>query len=315
MFGPTPGCVISNCACGCSSAALLAPLHPACRSAGPTSPAARSKSSRRHAAQGLRRKFAQQLLSRLAPQLALALHSLIQRKVLQFVFHPAANLHQLVPMQHQLPQIALLPVRSPQPRKPAFHHQLQNVRCIPFVRLLLAHVTGPDLRRISDPDLVPQILPPVRRTTGCCPWLPCRSAPAPPVADKTPWRRPWHAPVSARPVSPVSVSSHAICCQLGWKSHPIIIMRRLLPSQRLCPQTKTTGFESSLRSYPINPCVLCKGGRRCCVCYLISLWRRDQTQVAQHFRLSPSAENAKDEAPHCFRDASEIVGGVSQNQA
>ena len=29
---------------------------------------------------------------------------------------------------------------------------------VPFVRLLLAHVTGPDLRRIPDPDLVPQIL-------------------------------------------------------------------------------------------------------------------------------------------------------------
>src|ERR1017187_6394048 len=28
--------------------------------------------------------------------------------------------------------------------------------------------------------------------------------------------------------------------------------RRLLSSQRLCPQYKTTGFESSLLSYPIN---------------------------------------------------------------
>src|ERR1019366_4641331 len=29
---------------------------------------------------------------------------------------------------------------------------------VPLVRLLLAHVTGPDLRRISDPNLVPQVL-------------------------------------------------------------------------------------------------------------------------------------------------------------
>src|SRR5208282_252738 len=59
---------------------------------------------------------------------------------------------------HQLPQIPLLPVRRPQTRETAFHHQLQNVGRIPFVRLLFAHVTGPDLRRIPDPDLVPQIL-------------------------------------------------------------------------------------------------------------------------------------------------------------
>ena len=78
--------------------------------------------------------------------------------MLQFVFHPAADYHQLVPVQHQLPQIALLPVRCPQARKTSFHHQLQNVGCIPLVRLLLAHVTGPDRGRISDPDLVPQIL-------------------------------------------------------------------------------------------------------------------------------------------------------------
>jgi hypothetical protein len=51
------------------------------------------------------------------------LHSLIQSKVLQFVFHPAADHHQIVPVQHQLPQVALLAVRHPQPRKPAFHQQ------------------------------------------------------------------------------------------------------------------------------------------------------------------------------------------------
>src|ERR1039457_874830 len=61
-------------------------------------------------------------------------------------------------MQNQLPQIALLPVRRPQLRKPPFHHQLQNMSRIPLVRLLPAHITGPDLRRISDPDLVSHIL-------------------------------------------------------------------------------------------------------------------------------------------------------------
>ena len=80
---------------------------------------------------------------------------------MQFVFHLAANLHQLVPMQHQLPQIALLPVRSPQPRKPPLNPQPQNVRRVPLVRLLLAHLAGSHLRRIADPDLVPQILDPL----------------------------------------------------------------------------------------------------------------------------------------------------------
>ena len=78
--------------------------------------------------------------------------------MLQFVFYPTTDQHQLVPVQHQLPQVALLPVWHPQARKSAFHHQLANVLCVPLVGLLLAHVTGPDLRRISDPDLVPQIL-------------------------------------------------------------------------------------------------------------------------------------------------------------
>ncbi len=64
----------------------------------------------------------------------------------------------LVPMQHQLPQVALLPIRSPQPWKAVFQHQLQNVGCIPLVGLLLAHVTGPNLRCISDPDRMPQVL-------------------------------------------------------------------------------------------------------------------------------------------------------------
>jgi hypothetical protein len=51
---------------------------------------------------GFQAKLPQHFLSRLAPQFVLALHSLIHGKVFQFVFHPAANHHQFVPMQHQL---------------------------------------------------------------------------------------------------------------------------------------------------------------------------------------------------------------------
>ena len=66
--------------------------------------------------------------------------------------------HQLVSMNQQLPQIPLFPTWHPQPRKTAFHQQLQNVRRIPPVRLLLANVAGPDLRRVSNPDFAPQPL-------------------------------------------------------------------------------------------------------------------------------------------------------------
>src|ERR1700730_7339007 len=56
------------------------------------------------------------------------------------------------------------------------------------------------------------------------------------------------------PQSPVSVSSHEICCQLGWKSHPIIIIEgSFLPSVFVLKQ-RLHGLESSLHSYPINPC-------------------------------------------------------------
>ena len=50
-----------------------------------------------------------------------------------------------------------------------------------------------DLRRGSDPARAPG-LPPVPRTTGCSPWLPCRSAPARSVLDRTAARAPRHAP-------------------------------------------------------------------------------------------------------------------------
>src|SRR5271168_1804110 len=72
-------------------------------------------------------------------------------------------------MHYELPQIALVSVRTPKTRKTPFHHQFQNVGRVPLVRLLLAHKTSPDLRRISDPDLVPQIFDQLNepRTVAC----------------------------------------------------------------------------------------------------------------------------------------------------
>jgi hypothetical protein len=64
------------------------------------------------------RQLAQRLLSCLTPQLALLLHPAVHRQMLQPVFHPRPDLHQLVPMDQQLPHIPLLSRRHPQPRKP-----------------------------------------------------------------------------------------------------------------------------------------------------------------------------------------------------
>jgi len=169
---------------------------------------------------------------------------------LQFVFHLAANLHQLVPMQHQLPQIALLPVRSPQPRKPPLNPQPQNVRRVPLVRLLLAHLAGSHLRRIADPDLVPQILDPLDQ--------------------------PLTVPRGFHTNHPLLIKHFAVTVgmyQLPFPAIPCLAiqptyllpagmeitsynhhLRRLLSSQRLCPQTKTTGLiEPSLLSNQSRP--------------------------------------------------------------
>jgi|SRR5271165_2404245 len=61
---------------------------------------------------------------------------------------------------------------------------------------------------------------------------------------------------SPSPVSPVSVSSHAICCQLGWKSHPIIIIAKTPFFPASLSSTQDYRVESSLRSYPIKPNVV-----------------------------------------------------------
>src|SRR6266446_429973 len=58
-------------------------------------------------------------------------------------------------MDQQLPQILFLSGRSPDPRKPPFHQQFQNQRRVAPVVFLGAHLTGANLRCISDPHVVP----------------------------------------------------------------------------------------------------------------------------------------------------------------
>src|SRR5213592_667245 len=112
VFGPTPGCVIKSFDCGFSSAACsTAPSSfPICSSNMVSSP---SKSSRRHAAHFFSGSSRNNCCPAWLHSLRFRCMPLVQRKVLQFVFHPAADHHQLVPMQHQLSQVALLAVGRP----------------------------------------------------------------------------------------------------------------------------------------------------------------------------------------------------------
>src|SRR6202795_3510266 len=142
--GPTPGCVINSRTSGrCSASARTA------RSSSPTCSCSRSSIASR----SLRRRapaFA-------APQTALAPHALVQRQVLQLILHLRANFHQLLPVPQQLPHIAHLRAGHPQPGKPSVDQQIQNMLGIATVGLLLPHHQPPNLRRISDPQLVPHL--------------------------------------------------------------------------------------------------------------------------------------------------------------
>src|SRR5260370_5514804 len=77
-------------------------------------------------------------------------------------------------MQQQLPHVALGWRRYPDPRKPPFHQQLQQQQRTPPVGLLLSLATGADLRRVPDPQLMPQLreqpLEPLRLPTGLYPY-------------------------------------------------------------------------------------------------------------------------------------------------
>src|ERR1700676_1283275 len=91
------------------------------------------------------------------PQTPFPPHALVQRQVLQLVLHLRADFHQLLPVPQQLPHIAHLLARHPQPGKSSVDQQIQNVLGIATVGLLLPHHQPPNLRRISDPQLVPHL--------------------------------------------------------------------------------------------------------------------------------------------------------------
>jgi hypothetical protein len=94
---------------------------------------------------------------RVSPQPLLAAQALVERHGLQPIHDPRARLHHAMPMPQQLPQIAVLPARHPDPREAILHQQTQDqLRVLP-IRLLLAYALRPNLGRVSDPQLKLQL--------------------------------------------------------------------------------------------------------------------------------------------------------------
>src|SRR6202035_2179203 len=85
------------------------------------------------------------------PQPLLAAQAFVQRHRLQLIHDPRARLHHAVPMPEQLPQIPVLTARYPDLRTIILQHEFQNQLRILPIRLLLAHSSGSDFCRISDP--------------------------------------------------------------------------------------------------------------------------------------------------------------------
>src|SRR5579863_2945322 len=78
--------------------------------------------------------------------------------MLQLILDPGADLHQRMPMLQQLPHVSLYHGRHPYHRKSLLQQHLQNVPCRPWVTLLPPRIGCRYGRRISDQQLVPQLL-------------------------------------------------------------------------------------------------------------------------------------------------------------
>ena len=76
---------------------------------------------------------------------------------MQLIHDARAHLHQPVAMPQQLPQIPILCVRYPDPRKTIFHQELQQQLRILAIGLLLAHSLRANLRCVPDPQLKLQL--------------------------------------------------------------------------------------------------------------------------------------------------------------
>src|SRR6202140_2177875 len=157
VTGPTPGCVVNRTASGrCFTSSSTRRFSSTISASNPSS--ACSNFLRRSAAYGSKGNCSSSARPASGPQLVLLLHAVAQRHGLQLILGARPRLHLLVPMHQQLPHIPHLQARHPDPRKPVFDEQMHQMLRVPPIRLLLAHHRGPHLRRISKPQLEPQLL-------------------------------------------------------------------------------------------------------------------------------------------------------------
>ena len=82
-----------------------------------------------------------------------AAHSFIEGHGLQLIHDPCPQLHHPVPVPQQLPHIAILPARHPDPGKPILHQQAQNMSSILPIGLLLADSLRSNLGGVTDPQI------------------------------------------------------------------------------------------------------------------------------------------------------------------
>ena len=97
----------------------------------------------------------QLLPSFLSPEGGVRPHAFVPCQGMQLVLHLRAPLHQLVPVQEQLPRVAFGRGGNPDTRELLGDEQLQQVPGIARIGLLFAHGPSANLGRIAHPQLVP----------------------------------------------------------------------------------------------------------------------------------------------------------------
>src|ERR1700730_5660735 len=125
VTGSTPEWVISRTASGHFRTSSSTRRFSSTMSA--SSPSSASSNRWRLSAAYLMRANFSNSAPRLRPQLPLFLHPVHQRHGLQLVLGTGPPLHLLVPIHQQLPHIAHLQARHPDPGKPILEQQLHSV--------------------------------------------------------------------------------------------------------------------------------------------------------------------------------------------
>jgi hypothetical protein len=83
-----------------------------------------------------------------SPERLFSPDTFVQGHHLQLVHHSRSHLHHAMAMPEQLPQIAIVPVRHPNPGKSFFHQQSQHQLRILPISLLLSHSLASNLGSI-----------------------------------------------------------------------------------------------------------------------------------------------------------------------